>query len=50
MNSSQRIITALIYLIPVLAIFFAIWWIPQEWQACGKLYDNLPARIICFLK
>jgi hypothetical protein len=48
MNSSQRAINALIFLVPVLVIALAIWWIPQKWQACGKLYDNLPAKIICF--
>jgi hypothetical protein len=31
----------------VLIIGGAIWWIPQKWEACGKLYDNLPAKIIC---
>jgi hypothetical protein len=44
MNSSERAIVALIFLVPVL---IAIWWIPQKWQVCGKLYDNLPAQIAC---
>jgi hypothetical protein len=47
MNSSQRTINALILLVPVLVLALGIWWIPQKWQACGKLYDNLPAKIIC---
>jgi hypothetical protein len=48
MNSSQRAIGALILLVPVLVLAWGIWWIPQKWEACGKLYDNLPAKIICF--
>ena len=31
----------------ILQISIAIWWIPQKWNACQKLYDNLPARIVC---
>jgi hypothetical protein len=47
MNSSQRAIVALIFLVPVLVIALGVWWIPQKWQACGKLYDNVPTKIIC---
>lgn len=33
----------------VLVAFLAIniWWISQKWEACGKLYDNQVARMIC---
>jgi hypothetical protein len=35
----------------VLIIFtvFSIWWLPQKWQGCKKLYDNPPAQIVCLL-
>jgi len=26
----------------------SLWWLPQKWDACGKLYDNLPAQLYCF--
>jgi hypothetical protein len=47
MTYSQRAVLATILFVPVLFVALAIWWIPQKWQACGKLYDNLPAKIIC---
>ena len=36
--------------VAVLLIMFvaACWWLPQKWQACQKLYDNLPAQLFCF--
>ena len=32
-----------------IAVATAIWWLPQKWQACQKLYDNRPAQIICVM-
>jgi hypothetical protein len=36
--------------VTVLLLFLAVawWWLPQKWQACQKLYDNLPAQLFCF--
>lgn len=30
-----------------LQVFLAVWWLPQKWQACQKLYNSTPAQIIC---
>ena len=38
----------LIVLFVVLLIVGGIWWLPQKWEACTRLYDNVPAQIICF--
>ena len=38
---------AAIVIVLILQISIAIWWIPQKWNACQKLYDNLPAQIVC---
>jgi hypothetical protein len=49
MKLNERIEIAATLLVVALLIggtFF--WWLPQKWTACGKLYGNLPARIICF--
>ena len=34
-------------LVLAIQISLAIWWIPQKWAACQRLYDNLPAQIVC---
>jgi hypothetical protein len=31
----------------LIAIAVTIWWLPQKWQVCQKLYDNRPAQIFC---
>jgi membrane protein YdbS with pleckstrin-like domain len=33
----------------LIAIAATIWWLPQKWQVCQKLYDNKPAQILCLL-
>ena len=33
----------------ILGIHF-FWWLPQKWKACGTIYDNVPAQILCFSK
>lgn len=43
---TEIIATLLVVALLIGGTFF--WWLPQKWTACGKLYDNLPARIICF--
>jgi len=38
-------------LIPVLImVAISVWWIPQQWQACGRLHDNILAQVICTSK
>ena len=34
-------------LVLAIQISLAIWWIPQKWHVCQRLYDNLPAQIVC---
>jgi len=36
-----------VFLVLAFLVGAVIWWIPQKWTACGKLYDNLPAKLIC---
>jgi hypothetical protein len=38
-----------IVLVLLLSIAITGWWVPQKWQACGRLYDNKPAQVICLL-
>ena len=38
---------AAIVIVLILQISVAIWWIPQKWRVCQRLYDNMPARINC---
>ena len=33
--------------IVLIGLATTVWWIPQKWQACQKLYDSRPARIFC---
>ena len=28
-------------------LILTVWWLPQKWRVCTKLYDNLPAQIMC---
>ena len=46
MDSEDRII-AVAALVLAIRISIAIWWIPQKWAVCQRLYDNLPAQIVC---
>ena len=32
----------------LIQVVLGAWWLPQKGQACTKLYDNVPAQIICF--
>lgn len=34
-------------LVLTLVLLLSLWWLPQKWQGCQKIYDNLPAQIIC---
>lgn len=31
-------------------IGISVWWLPQKWQGCTKIYDNRPAQVFCFLQ
>jgi hypothetical protein len=37
-------------LLVLITVAFSVWWIPQQWQACGSLHDNILAQVICTLK
>jgi len=39
---------SVIVLMSVVAQF--AWWLPQKWEASTKLYDNIPAQVICYTK
>lgn len=43
---TDRHFIAITALVLAIQISIAIWWIPQKWNACQKLYDNLPAQIV----
>jgi hypothetical protein len=38
-----------IVLVLLLTTATALWWLPQKWQGCERLYDNKPAQIYCLL-
>jgi len=42
--------TIALTLLALIMVAFSVWWIPQQWQACGRLYDNNLAQVICTLK
>ena len=44
---TDRAVIAVAVLVLAIQISIAIWWIPQKWKVCTRLYDNMPARIIC---
>jgi hypothetical protein len=48
MNSQDRITLCSLLLVLALMLTTAVWFLPQKWQACQKLYDNRIAQIICF--
>jgi len=35
------------FAVVMLAAWF-FWWLPQKWQACGRLYGNILAQYVCF--
>jgi hypothetical protein len=35
-------------LLLVSAVAVAWWWLPQKWNVCQGLYDNVPAQVFCF--
>ena len=41
------ILISTILLIAIVASY--VWWLPEKWQACGKLHDNNFAQIMCFM-
>ena len=47
MTDSNGVLAAIVVLFFVVLI--NVWWLPQKWQACQKLYDNQTAQIICLL-
>ena len=38
----------MIFIVLVLVGVYFFWWLPQKWNACGTLYENVPAQIMCF--
>ena len=46
---TDRAVIAIAVIVASILISIAIWWIPQKWNACQKLYDNKPAQVFCLL-
>lgn len=47
MTTEERIYLAGIIAVLALTLAGAIWFIPQKWHACQKLYDNRLAQVLC---
>lgn len=47
-SSSSSFISFLVLILAI--VLLQLWWLPQKWNACAKLYDNIPARVMCFGK
>lgn len=46
-TSSDLVTVLSLVLAAIFFVLYLYWWIPQRWEACKKLYDNLPAQLIC---
>ena len=50
-NTSDEMVIAIALIgVWVVIIGAAVWWLPQKWEGCTKLYDNRPAQVFCFLQ
>lgn len=50
-NHSEDLFSLAIILgVLVIIIGVSVWWLPQKWRGCTKLYDNRPAQVFCFLQ
>lgn len=51
-NIMDKIGTLIILISTILLIAMVasyVWWLPEKWQACGKLHDNNFAQMMCFM-
>ena len=46
-DTTRRNLVAAVIITLAIQISIAVWWFPQKWRACQRLYNNLPAQIIC---
>lgn len=44
---SDKTIVTMILVWSAIIVLTIVWWVPQKWAACGKLYDNRVAQVIC---
>jgi hypothetical protein len=43
LDDQLKVIAAVLVIVVVIGA--TIWWLPQKWTACGKLYDNKAAQV-----
>jgi Flp pilus assembly pilin Flp len=48
MDKENALIFLIFATLLIAVVAHLVWWLPQKWQACTKLYDNIPAQVICF--
>lgn len=48
-NFDDYIVLAAILGFLVVVVGVSVWWLPQKWEACTRLYDNRPAQVLCFV-
>jgi len=46
-NNSPKLPVWEMIALMVATVIIGVWWIPQKWQACGRLYDNILAQSVC---
>lgn len=49
MTTDKRLTAVAAVLVLSLMLVVMLWWLPQKWQGCQKVYESRPAQIICFL-
>jgi len=49
MSLDEKLSLSAIVVTLIVMISLLIWWMPQKWQGCQKIYDNRPAQIFCLL-
>ena len=47
MTKTNSLIFLVYLFIFSLIVVANVWWLPQKWETCTKLYDNTPAQILC---
>jgi hypothetical protein len=48
LKPGEKAYTIVLILFALFGIISAVWFLPQKWEACGKLYSNGLAQWMCF--